>query len=152
MNEMSTDEFRLLADRDVRNETTPEEHAWLREPENIPRFGRELRRLVQSVTEQLEMAQDAVDGMPRGVKRDQEQQRVLAKRGGRTFYRARVRDRLHEVEDLSGSEPLVTGGQVWLVLDATLEALDNGNKKTAIAYLEALQDSLDPPVVDDEVA
>lgn len=156
MNEMPTDEFRQLVDRDVRrdkdNTSYDPEYYWLREPEQLPRFGRELRRLILSVTEQLQMAQDAVDAMRPGRRRDEEQQKAVAKRGGRTFYRARVRDRLHEVEDLAGVEPLVTGGQVWLVVDATLEALDTGNVKAAISYLESLQDALDPPTEDAEVA
>ncbi len=144
-------DFADLVDLDVRDNTNDNESEWLRKPENIARFWKELRRLELTVTEQLEMAQSAVDALPEGSERRRREQAVTDKnKTKRKFYRSRVRERLAEVEDIAGGDTLATSGQVKLVLDAALDALDRHQTDRAVKYLEGLLDAIDPLPADGE--
>lgn len=136
-------ELQDIVDLDIRSKGHREDAEWLREPENHAVWARELYRLSESVESQLEMAQNAVDGMPDGPAKDAEQVAVKEKSVGRLYYLKHVEKRIAEVEALHGHEPLVMLGQVRLILDAALAALDNGERSKAISFLERLQDAVE---------
>ncbi len=145
-NESSYGDFKALVNSDVRNETSPEEGDWLRSDDQIIRFWTELTRLESTVTSQMANSEAAVRAHPEGSQRRlQEEQKRAASESSRIYYRERVRDRIAEVVDLYGYEPVGTVGSIRLYVDAALDALDDNQSHKATKFLESLLDVLDPP-------